>query len=279
MSNNLVELDNIPTFLIVSKNSKNEEFNFLILNKEDKKQIPFFLNFKDAQNLLLTIKAKSYKIMVLGLYKTIMILNNIKKENKDVVILPHPSLEQINYSHKYIKSLNNKNFNFYKKIGNTYNKNKLEKLTENKEFIYSCNVSNEIFIDTLLNCIIKSKENVIDLLEDNFLFWSDYCKSLCFNFLYDIYGFKSDEIKDCYLIKYDSKFKTNEFHYDSCSICIRIFLNYDFENGGIEFRKEKYIFKPKKKGEGICYPGSITHFNRQLSINSGVSYVLTINIK
>ncbi len=269
----------IPAYLLVDNTDNPSNLHFLIINKDDKKRVPIFMNYKDAQNLQYTIKEKSYKIMVVGLDKALEILSDLKKNNKDLSILVHPELEQVNYAQKHVKSINNKNYEFYQKIGKTFKNNKLVKIKEDKEFIYSCNLSNSSFIDILLDTIKKSKQKVIDLLDDNSLFWSDYCRSLSFRFLYDIYGYRSDEIKDCYLIKYDSEYKTNDFHYDSSSICIRIFLNTDFEGGGIEFKKEKYIFKPKEKSIGICYPGNVTHFNRQLAVKSGESYVLTINIK
>jgi hypothetical protein len=282
-------LDKIPIFTIIEKNNKDPKIlPFLTIKKDNNIDIPFFFNYKDAEHVLKTLNKDSYGIFILGLQKALTIFGKILAQNPNSCILPHPIIEQVEYTEYIIKTTNNNKSNYFeelfKKFLEKYDLNDLNvfNISSLDTHIHSLNCMNKHTCSELINYFtdnIVDNNKVLNLFEQNCNIWKKWISYICYKLINDKYSYNPSTINVAYIIKYTPEFEGNDFHNDNSTLTLRIYLNTDFSGGGIEFRDQGVFYKPKRYGDALIYPGKLTHRNRQVKIKKGNSYVLTAFIE
>lgn len=273
-------LNLIPIYLLINKKEEKKDSGipFLVINNNNKPSIPFFLKYQDALKLKKNIGNDDYKIKPIGLQDILNVFTEILKVDEQISLAPFPIQNEIDNS-SFLKfqdlSINQSLFEILK-YESKQNKEILkiephlflipeffcqEKCKRLINFFNSNNNNNN---EPILNLFNFDLEKISDILIDMF---KDIIKKE--------YSYEIQNINLVYIIKYDKNIPTNDFHFDDSILSVRIFLNQNFKKGGIEFKNNSKI-RPSDIGDTFIYPGKITHMNRQLNVEEGDSYVLTI---
>ncbi len=78
-----------------------------------------------------------------------------------------------------------------------------------------------------------------------------------------------------FIAKYDTKNQGSlDLHHDSSLITLNVRLNDDFKGGGTYLPKYKKTVQPRKLGNAMCHPGTITHLHGGRPVEEGTRYIL-----
>ena len=65
-----------------------------------------------------------------------------------------------------------------------------------------------------------------------------------------------------------------DIHHDASLITLNVRLNNDFKGGGTYLPRYKKTLQPKKSGNAMAHPGSITHKHGGRPVEEGTRYIL-----
>ncbi|VVU94974.1 hypothetical protein CPAV1605_699 [seawater metagenome] len=276
-------LNKVPLFTIINdiKNNSKNSLPLMILKGEHESNIPMFLRYEDAEKFLETTKMShnveegNFKIISLGLQTGLRIFSDIVAKDPKICVLPVPELSQIDIA-QVLHNPSDINFP-YIKITNSKakNSNQIEKC------IWEKNCLNVEDTNELIKFYIKnSKSNkIVNLQAYGITLFNKMIKNFCYELIIEKFNYKPNNVKAGYIIEYTKNSNIGNFHFDDCSLVVRIFLNTNYKGGGIEFKDQNITYKPKYPGDMIIYPGRFSHINRQIPIKEGSAFVLTAFIE
>nr|AEX63014.1 putative procollagen-lysine [Moumouvirus Monve] len=94
-----------------------------------------------------------------------------------------------------------------------------------------------------------------------------------------IYGnYKTKSVHLAFVVRYHWQLQNElQEHHDASTYTVNIALNEcgtDYEGGGCEFIRQKYIAKNQEVGTSNIHPGRLTHLHKGLKTTNGIRYIL-----